>query len=126
MLRSASGVKDRYRVGGVCFIPGLQFGDGLLGPLQSGWSSNFVLKESYPVIELYGPDNERTQLDPRAGPLPVGWEVLDVVAVGDDDAKDKRMVFRNVNTGEETLCDPRLTSENLKTLGIELEDIILV
>jgi hypothetical protein len=120
LLRNASGAKGSYELGGGCFVSGLQFGDGLLGPLPCGWSCVFAQKGGYPAVEFDSLDGERTQLDPRAGPLPAGWEALN------DDDKKQVIFFNNVETRMRSEFDPRFSSENLKTLGIELEDIVLV
>lgn len=112
-----------YRIGGGCFIPGLQLGQGLLGALPSGWSCEILIREGYFTTEFCGPEGERTQLDPRAGPMPAGWEVLDATR---GEVNDNIISFSNDSTGEHKYHDPRLTSENLRKIGIELEDIILV
>lgn len=119
ILRPTSGTKDHYQLGGSCFVPGLQFNESLLGPLPLGWRCNFVWRGGYIAVEFYGPNDQKTELDPRGGPLPSGWEVNDC-------AEDRLMKFGNVETGESSYKDPRLSSENLKTLGIELEEITLV
>lgn len=123
IVRPASSVLGCYKLVGGSFIPGLEFGEGLLGPLPSSWSCSFVMRSGCDIPEFYGPSGEETQLDPRAGPILTGWEVLD--AMGGTD-KDQMISFKNYETEEETLRDPRLTSENLGKIGIELEDIILV
>lgn len=92
---------------------------GCRQPLPVGWSCDFLLVGGYDAIAFCDPNNERTQIDPRGGPPPSGWEVR-------GDTEDIRMDFWSGQTGESTLVDLRLSSENLKTLGIELEEIMLV
>jgi hypothetical protein len=120
LLRSASGANASHELGGGCFVSGLQFGEGLLGPLPRGWSCVFTRKGGYPVVEFKSPAGRTTQLDPRAGPLPAGWKLPN------DNAKKEVIFFNNIETRIRSEFDPRFSSENLETLGIELEDIVLV
>ena len=71
-----------------------------------------------------------TQLDPRAGPLPPGWSVWYGEDHGPnteiDDGKLKAQWFHHWETKEWTQWDPRLTSKNLKNMGIDIQEFVLV
>ena len=71
-----------------------------------------------------------TQLDPRAGPLPTGWSVQhgdsDEPDVEIEDGELKEQWFHHSETKEWTWYDPRLTSENLKKMGIAIQEFVLV
>lgn len=127
-LRATEG--NRYQVGGACFVHGVMNGEAFLGPLSPGsrFSWREVAGELYPVfIDRNGVP---TQLDPRAGPLPTGWSVhygdLDEPDVEIEDGELKTQWFYRSETKEWTWSDPRLTSENLKKMGIDIQEFVLV
>lgn len=128
ILRPTEG--NRYQLGGECFVRGMMHGEGLLGLLSPGsrltWRS--VAEQLLPVI--VDSNGVPTELDPRAGPLPPGWSVW----YGEDheptteieDGKLKAQWFHHWETKEWTQWDPRLTSKNLKNMGIDIQEFVLV
>lgn len=132
VLRKDSQREDYFQVGGECYVHGLSNGVGLLGPLPSGWSVERVISRRHVRTVFTSPEGKKTQYDPRAGPLPLGWSVCYGVE-GEWNTDElgemgnlRELRFYNESSEEETELDPRLTSENLKTLGISLEDVYLV
>jgi hypothetical protein len=71
-----------------------------------------------------------TQLDPRAGPLPPGWSVwygeYDEPDTEVEDGRLKARWFYHEATKAWTQWDPRLTSENLKNMGVDTQEFVLV
>jgi hypothetical protein len=122
--------ENRYQVGGECFVHGMMNGEALLGPLragtQFGWRNVAGLLEAV-VVDGNGVP---TQLDPRAGPLPTGWSVhygdSDEPDVEIEDGELKTQWFYHSETKKGTWFDPRLTSENLKKMGIDIREFVLV
>jgi hypothetical protein len=122
--------ENRYQLGGECFVNGMMHGEGLLGPFSPGsrltWSS--VGEQLLPVIV---DGNELpTQLDPKAGPLSPGWSVWygedDEPNTEIEDGRLKAQWFYHEQTEAWTQWDPRLTSENLKNMGIDIQEFVLV
>ena len=78
------------------------------------------------------PNQRPTQLDPRAGPLPHPWRIFygkkeeRFEEEVDKDGNLRCIYFENSESGKIDYHDPRLTAQNLKNLGIELQDIFLV
>jgi hypothetical protein len=128
VLRAAEG--NCYQVGGECFVHGMMNGEALLGPLSPGsrFGSRVVAGNLFPVF--VDGNGVRTQLDPRAGPLPTGWSVhygdLDEPGIEIEDGELKAQRFYHSETEEWTSFDPRLTSENLKKMGIDIQEFVLV
>ena len=122
--------EDRYQVGGACFVHGMMNGESSLGPLSPG--SRFGGRDVAGYLEQVFVDGNGvpTQLDPRAGPLPTGWSVhygdLDEPGVEIEDGELKAQWFYRSETEECTWFDPRLTSENLKKMGIDIQEFVLV
>jgi hypothetical protein len=122
--------ENRYQVGGECFVHGMMNGEALLGPLSPGsrFSSRGVAGKLSPVV--VDGNGVPIQLDPRAGPLPTGWSVhygdLDGPDVKIEDGELKTQWFYHWETEEWTWSDPRLTSENLKKMGIDIQEFVLV
>jgi hypothetical protein len=127
-LRATQG--NRYQVGGECFVHGMMNGEALLGPLNPG--SRFGWRGVAGNLEAVVVDDNRvpTQLDPRAGPLPTGWSVQygdsDEPDVEIEDGELKTQWFYCSETEEWTVFDPRLTSENLKKMGVDIQEFVLV
>jgi hypothetical protein len=71
-----------------------------------------------------------TQLNPRAGPLLVGWSAW----YGEDgetkteieDRKLKEQWFFHAETEEWSSQDSRLTPVNLESMGVNIEEFVLV
>jgi hypothetical protein len=58
--------------------------------------------------------------DPRRGPLPPGWDIVSHAG------EEFWQLFKNNETGEETECDPRLTSGELRKRGVPLQVFDLI
>jgi hypothetical protein len=76
-------------------------------------------------------DGTATQLDSRAGPLPPGWSVFYKSKSGEPspeivDGEFRAQYFRQSETGQKTWFDPRLTSENLRKRGVDIQEFVLV
>jgi hypothetical protein len=105
-------------------------GEALLGPLSAG--SRFGWRDVAGKLRSVVVDGNGvpTQLDPRAGPLPTGWSVQygdsDKPDVEIEDGKLKTQWFYCSETEEWTESDPRLTSENLKKMGVDIQEFVLV
>jgi hypothetical protein len=119
-----------YQVGGGCFVHGMVNREALLGPLSPG--SRFGWRSAAGKLRAVVVDGNGvpTQLDPRAGPLPIGWSVQygdsDEPDVEIEDGELKEQWFYHSETEEWTWFDPRLTSENLKKMGIDIREFVLV
>jgi len=65
--------EDSFAIGGSGYAVGLTNAEGLLGPSpqERSYSARQINSFSQPVFR--DPNKEETQLDPRSGPLPLGW-----------------------------------------------------
>lgn len=107
---------DTFQVVGRAYVDGLMDAQGVLGTVPEPWKVmvqrftpkgdiwTFVHKETGDVVHE----------DPRLGPLPVGWTIMD----------DGR--FSHAESGKMTEEDPRWNIENLKKRGIDLTEFHLV
>ncbi|RFU25591.1 hypothetical protein B7463_g10755, partial [Scytalidium lignicola] len=121
---------------GECYVHGLMWSEAILGPLPYGWVRRFRIIDGFTVtvyINVNG--NFVTQHDPRFGrlALPLGWRVRyggnwqephehEFDAYG----TMRRLWFENTATGKRTWWDPRLTSECLRGIGLDIRDFHLV
>jgi hypothetical protein len=122
--------ENRYQVGGECFVHGMMNGEALLGPLSPGSRcGRRDVAGNLRAVVVNG-NGVPTQLDPRAGPLPTGWSVhygvSDEPDVEIEDGELKTQWFYCSETKEWTGFDPRLTSENLKKMGVDIQEFVLV
>jgi hypothetical protein len=122
--------ENRYQVGGECFVYGMMNGEALLGALSAG--SQFGWRNVAGSLEAVVVDGNGvpTQLDPRAGSLPTGWSVhygdLNEPGVEIEDGELKNQWFYHWETRKKAWFDPRLTSENLKKMGVDIQEFVLV
>ena len=112
-----------HKVVGECYIDGFMDGAAFLGPLPSKWQ--LVLRYLEQFSSNYGAflDHQTGEFqieDPRIGPLPAGWYI------SDHKMKDAFNLYANVETGEETRFDPRMTPEALAARGVEMREFRLV
>ena len=113
-----------YEVVGECYIDGFVEGEALLGALPSNWQR--VLRFFPDLGTHYSAfTNVHTGVvqveDPRLGPLPAGWCLLD------HSEKHAYNRFSNEELGVTgTLADPRLSPEALRARGVNLQEIRLV
>ena len=115
-----------YRVIGICYIHGLQDGEGILGPLPEQWKVQFVTETNGVFVPRFVNTltEEETVQDPRLGPLPEPWECLPAVRTPDDPLIFAR--YRNKKTGEVMNSDPRMLPDALRARGVPLETFRLV
>jgi hypothetical protein len=121
---------NRYQIGGKCSVNGKMLGEGFLGPLSAGCRIAYMEVAGLPKAVFVDASGVPTQLDPRAGPLPSGWSVW----YGEDceskieveNGKLKEEWFFHEETEKWTRYDPRLTPENLKSMGVNIEEFVLV
>lgn len=116
-----------FKLVGECYVHGMCDGSALLGHLPKPWVV-MVQHGSHGIHSDYRFKNTETgelsTEDPRAGPLPKGWEKLDdVERTSDDPELFKR--FRNTVTGKVMNSDPRLEPEALRARGVDLKEYIL-
>jgi hypothetical protein len=130
MLRPVPKSEGHYQVGGGCYVHGLMKGEGILGPLPPRWTDSWVILQNKFAFVFIDPNQVPTQFDPRAGPLQRGWKVYYGLEQHRREISYEGKLgvqrFENEATGEVTVFDPRLTSRNLRRMGIYLQDIILV
>jgi Heterokaryon incompatibility protein (HET) len=135
LIRSVPGKNGYYQVGGGVFVYDLMTGEGILGPLPRGWSCGWTKTAARDfVVRVFSDGWTPTQLDPRLGPMPRGWIVTFDVSKGSERSRNeidrngmlRLWRFENPETGEAVTHDLRFTSKNLRRLGIELEDIVIV
>ena len=112
-----------YEVVGDCYIDGFMEGAACRGPLPSNWQLVFRYFEKYLRSYYVFFDHQTGEFqveDPGLGPLPAGWYI------SDHEMKDACNLYANVETGEKTWFDPRLTPEALTARGVELREFQLV
>ncbi|PMD41765.1 hypothetical protein L207DRAFT_458328 [Hyaloscypha variabilis F] len=129
VLRPAG--SNRYNLGGGCFVHGMMYGEALLGPLIPGSRYSWKMVAGHTRLMTEDSDGIATQLDPRAGPLPPGWSVFYGSKSGEPgpeivDGEFQGQWFRHSETGKVTYFDPRLTSENLRKRGVDMQEFVLV
>lgn len=122
----------RFRVIGPCYVPGIMDAEALLGPLPSGWSAREEYVQGAEMVTIFKNGDTRTQKDPRLPPLLPAWRYI----YGNHNPPQEvepekleemaRQWFKNVETGEATYSDPRLTPELLRERGVAIEELILV
>jgi hypothetical protein len=120
ILRALS--DDSWLVVGACYINSLTNGEALLGPL-SGQTDPVLLLASNGSSYLAFRDRQTggmTPHDPRAGPLPPEW------ALRDHDMQEFYEAYVNIDTGEQSYFDPRLTSGALWKRGVPMRTFKLV
>ena len=106
----------RYLVVGEGYVQGLMRTEGLLGRLPNSWQATWSFSHHGEVCPAYY--NLRTEEvwkdDPRLGLAPIGWMTENHCQERDFDR------WANVNTGEKTRFDPRMSVEALKGRGVNL------
>ncbi|KAI4257074.1 MAG: hypothetical protein LQ352_001788 [Teloschistes flavicans] len=125
--------EGEYEVVGECYLQGIMFGEALLGPLPESWmpaSVKFDPAHAYVCGFVNGETGKTRIEDPRLGPLPPGWRILDHA----DTVSRHRYV--NDETGEgfgtkehyhlNEFSDPRMTAQALAERGVTLRTIELV
>jgi hypothetical protein len=114
-----------YQVAGCCYVHGLMDSEALLGPLSQEWIVQQVrVAGRYRPKYLNAKTEETFSDDPRLGPLPEGWQRIDVVPTADDPLHID--YFHNTITGERMNSDPRLLPAALEQRGVRLQTLRLV
>ncbi|KAG4436197.1 hypothetical protein IFR05_008325 [Cadophora sp. M221] len=129
------GKRGCYTIRGDACIPGLMFGEGLLGPVVqkvevfhdkvNGTTYNFT-------INVYTVGDKHTQVDPRLGPLPAPWRIVfqfgGITQEGEFNNEGKRglLKFQNIENEKIQQADPRLTSAGLRGMGINVQDFVVM
>ncbi|KAL9589496.1 MAG: hypothetical protein Q9203_001714 [Teloschistes exilis] len=122
-----------YEVVGECYLQGVMHGEAILGPLPAPWTSAkviFVPGQGFQSGFFNGKTRETRIEDPRLGPLPPGWRILE------DDWMKSLPKYVNDETGEgfgtgehyhiNEFYDPRMTAQALIARGVTLRKIDLV
>jgi hypothetical protein len=119
-----------YRIIGVCYVPGIMNTEALLGLLPPGWSVKYESIDGN-LFPVFARENTKTQQDPRA-PLPPPWRYVyldgeNFESIESDEDKGMReQYFENLETGETTWFDPRLSPEALRERGVDIQELVLV
>lgn len=128
LLRPLPG--NEFQVLGECLIPGLNDANALLELLPSSWKAQVFNDETCLFTNLRFLNSETgimSDEDPRLGPLPEGWEVVER---GERTNKDPRVFrrFRGMVKGKSRVVnwDPRMEPEALRVRGVELRSFVLV
>lgn len=130
ILRSVNDTPKHFEVGGACFVPEMMRGEGLLGPFPSGWHVDYTEGQNTARPTYLHTSKPRTPLDPRAGVFPPAWKArfgkVDFDHPLDTDGRVRDHWFENIENGERSFFDPRLRSDNLKKMGVDIREFILV
>jgi hypothetical protein len=128
---------NRFLLIGESYVHELMCNQAFLGPIPEGWSicplvNSKGLNIRYAYIEADATSQERrTQQDPRA-PLPPDWRYRygsmeqPQEIESDNEEEMTKVWFENVVTWEKTYFDPRLTPEELRRRGVEVQELVLV
>ena len=136
VLRPIPESSDQFQLKGECFICGFMQNEAFLGSLlelgciTNPWRTVYAIDDD---LAIYTNGIIDTQNDPRLGPLPQNWRIRFGFEANDlydeeFDADGDRMLlwFENMENGDVTAYDPRLTSEALKARGVNIQDFIIV
>ncbi|CAO2654551.1 Nn.00g112840.m01.CDS01 [Neocucurbitaria sp. VM-36] len=139
VLRPVADHQDAYQIVGPCFLQGVMFGQGLLGPLPEDWKCLITDNRKW-CFQKRGSE-KRTWEDPRLWPLPSHWQahVCDVDDTNgpcegscelEYDRADAGQLtdrwFFNTESKEKSNDDPRLDVQGLAAGGISLQSLTLV
>lgn len=124
VLRPTPGHK--YQVVGSGYVHGLMDGEGILGPLPTGWTKKPIRTEGN--FDVGGFQNREmsdvTFEDPRLEPLSTEWDVDAESLISLRRIAEPKFV--NQVTGIVRDTDPRLTPKALRHRGIKLKSITLI
>jgi hypothetical protein len=132
-------LSGQFEVVGDAYVHGLCNGEAILGPFSPKWIFQVLETHQWSYWETFLNEEtgKRTGLDPRLGPLPEGWEGIQLL---EDDIPNPNLFrdndtgrviplftsFRNTATGEVTKFDPRLSKEVLEARGVPLRTFELI
>lgn len=137
VLRPVVDHLDAYQVVGPCFLQGVMFGQGLLGPLPKDWLCIIHSNRRW-CFRKQGSE-KKTWEDPRLWPLPSHWQAhfcdfdnncgpCDGSCELAYDKADQLMSrwFFNTQSKKKSNDDPRLDVQGLEAGGIALQSFTLV
>ncbi|KAF1932475.1 HET-domain-containing protein [Didymella exigua CBS 183.55] len=135
-LRPVGDASNTFHIVGPCFLQGVMFGEGLLGPLPEGWSCEMHSSREWCFRK---DDKTATWEDPRLWPLPSSWasHLCDMSvdhSPCDENCKMEKdgagelteRWFYNVETKEKTREDPRLDVQGLEAGGVALQSFTIM
>jgi hypothetical protein len=133
VLRPLPDRNGQYHLVGECYVPGLMFAEGLLGPIPGLWKRRFTFLRGR-IIRIWEHGDNETHDDPRLGSLPADWRRMYLdgnldrgkVQPFDRDGKPHNTYFEQDSTGIRTWKDPRLKYEALIARGVDIKEFILV
>jgi hypothetical protein len=110
---------------GNAYVPGLMFGEALLGSLPPNIRSvqNLDLQGGH-TFHYHDTETGAAAQDPRKGPVPHPWTQLPYQRERADPHIFRK--FRNTVTGEVINSDPRLLPDALEARGVILRKFQLV
>jgi hypothetical protein len=136
-LRPVVNSLDTFQIVGPCYLQGVMHGEGVLGPLPEGWSSERHNNRKWCFRR--GDSEAVTWEDPRLWPLPVPWVTHSCDIKDDDGPCDGTCETNNGNVGqlterwfynvyskERSVDDPRLDVQGLEAGGIPLKTLTIV
>ena len=112
-----------HKVVGECYIDGFMDGAACLGPLPSNWQLvqryfETHLRHAWAFLDQ---QTGKFQIeDPRLGPLPAGWRI------SKHEMQDAYNRYENIETGQRTKFDPRMTPKALMARGVDLREFQLM
>lgn len=97
-------------------------GEALKPPLEGPWKDVLSVTRGWALPYLINTETgELLKSDPRLGSLPTGWE-----EVTSDDPFLPPLVFKNKESGDISMNDPRMSADALGERGIKLETLTLL
>lgn len=125
--------RGTFELTGRCFVHGIMYGEAILGPIPKPWNVTIsrttslsgvsVLEQRFFNLET----GQITHSDPRLGPLPDGWEEVEM----EDQVQMGIFLqhYKRKGSGEEEVLvlnsDPRLLPQALMARGVALETFVL-
>lgn len=135
-LRPVGTARDTFQIVGPCFLQGVMFGEGLLGPLPDGWPCEMHLSQKW-CFRKEGASVTRE--GPRLWPLPAPWTCRfcdfddergpcsEICEMATDTAGEMvERWFYNAHTKEKTLEDPRLDALAFEEGGVSLQSFTII
>ena len=136
-LRPVADHLDAYQVVGPCFLQGMMFGQGLLGPLPEDWLC--IIHDNRRWCFRKQGSEKRIWEDPRLWPLPSHWQAHYCDFDNENSPcngsceleydKASQLMdrwFFNTQSKERSNDDPRLNVQGLEAGGIALQSFTLV
>ncbi|KAI1332494.1 heterokaryon incompatibility protein-domain-containing protein [Xylariaceae sp. FL0255] len=136
ILRPVMDKIDTYHVIGPCFLQGVMFGEGLLGPLPVNWSC--IIHDDRSWCFRQQGSKKRIWDDPRLWPLPSHWQAHfcnfddnsgsfngSCEQEYDEAGRLRSRWFYDTQSKDRSEDDPRLDAQGLETGGVVLKSFIL-